>query len=145
MLEGQIRADGFGTRIWERLWLGSSDDAERLADANLNRITTVITLSDSPVRSIRPDVNYIHIPIEHGAVSVGRFDAVIDAMSENIRWGRVLLHCDKGANAAPSLTAAYMDSVGYRNLNTALAEIHRVRPFVHPSNALLNSLRRNLA
>jgi hypothetical protein len=133
------------TQIWERLFLGSLADSETLVDSNQQGFTTVITLSQSPVRSKRDDVLYVHIPIDEAKpVSVGRFDAVIDAIAENIRWGTVLMHCDEHGGGAPSLTAAWMAAVGYKNLDGALAEIKHVHPFTSPSDTLLESIRRHL-
>jgi protein-tyrosine phosphatase len=133
------------TRIWERLFLGSLADAEELVDANPGGITTVISLSEIPVASRREGVNYLHIPIEDDEpVPVRQFDRILDSLTENIRWGSVLLHCGVGVSRAPSLAAAYMDAVGYKSLDAALDEIRRVRPFVHPSTALVESLKENL-
>jgi protein-tyrosine phosphatase len=56
----------------------------------------------------------------------------------------VLLHCASGMSRAPSFTAAWMASVGYKNLDAALAEIKRLRPFILPSDTLLESIRRHL-
>ena len=74
------------TRIWERLYLGSFADAQRLVRANPNGITTVISLSESSVSARRRDVNYLHIPIEDDQpVPVGQFDSIMDAIAENVR------------------------------------------------------------
>jgi hypothetical protein len=45
---------------------------------------------------------------------------------------------------APSLAAAYIDSVGYKGIDAAIKEIRKVRPFIHPSSTLLESLKENL-
>ncbi|MES2392946.1 MAG: hypothetical protein V4555_14970 [Acidobacteriota bacterium] len=133
------------TRLWERLYLGSLADSERLMDSNRHGITTVITLSKSPVSSKRHDVNYIHIPVEDAkAVSVGRFDAVMDTIAENIRWGTVLVQSDKAGNTALNFAAAWMAAVGYKNIDGALVEIRQLHPFMTPSRTLLSSIRRNL-
>lgn len=133
------------TRIWERLYLGNLADSEGLVDSNEQGITTVITLSESPLRSKRDDVLYLHIPIDEAKpVSVGQFDAVIDAIAENIRWGTVLTHCDEDGSVAPHFVAAWMAAVGYKNLDAGLAEIGRLRPIIHPSDVLLESIRRHL-
>lgn len=133
------------TKIWERLYIGSLADAEELAEGNPHRIATVISLSEIPVASRHEGVNYLHLPIEDDEpVPVRQFDAIMDTLSENIRWGTVLLHCGVGVSRAPSLAAAYMDAVGYKSLDAALDEIRRVRPFVHPSTALVESLKENL-
>jgi hypothetical protein len=37
-----------------------------------------------------------------------------------------------------------MDAVGFKNVDAALDEIRRVRPFIHPSTVLVESLKENL-
>jgi protein-tyrosine phosphatase len=133
------------TQIWERLWVGGLTDAERLARGNPNEIDTVISLCSECVSTKRRGVNYVHIPIEDARpIPVGKFDAVIDAISENIRWGTILLHCGVGISRAPTLTAAYMHCVGYRTIEASLSEIERLRPIINPSRILLDSIRRHL-
>jgi hypothetical protein len=134
------------TRIWERLFLGSFADSVRLVDSNQHGLTTVITLSESSVRSKRDDVLYVHIPVDETTpVRVGRFDAVIDAIAENIRWGTVLLNCDDDGSGASSFAAAWMATVGYKTIDAALAEIEELQPYINPSKTLLASIRRYLA
>lgn len=133
------------TQVWERLWVGDFADAEELAGNSLHGITTVISLSDIPIETRRRGINYLYIPIEDDEpVPIRQFDQILDALSENIRWGSVLLHCSGGVSRAPSMAAAYMDTVGYKNFDAALGEIRRVRPFVNPSKILLNGIRRHL-
>jgi protein-tyrosine phosphatase len=133
------------TQVWERLFLGSLADAEELADDNPRGITTVISLSEVAVRTRREDVNYVHLPIEDDVpVPVLQFYGVMDSIRKNIRWGSVLLHCGVGVSRAPSFTAAWMAAVGYKNIDTAIKEIRQVRPFISPSNILLNSLKEHL-
>ncbi|HWA95082.1 MAG TPA: dual specificity protein phosphatase [Terracidiphilus sp.] len=133
------------TRVWERLWVGGLDDAEALAQDNPDGIATVISFCNCPVRVKRWDVNYLHLPFEDGLpIPVRKFDAIIDAMAENVRWGRVLVHCTQGMSRAPSMAAAWMHVVGFKNIDAALDEIRRVRDFIWPSDILLESLRRHL-
>jgi protein-tyrosine phosphatase len=133
------------SQVWERLWLGGIADAEELAAGNPHRITTVVSLSEIRVESKRRGVNYLHLPVEDGEpVPSRKLDRILDAIAENIRWGTVLLHCASGMSRAPSFTAAWMASVGYKNLDAALAEIKRLRPFILPSEILVESIRRHL-
>jgi protein-tyrosine phosphatase len=133
------------TRIWERLWIGGIDNAEELADENPHGIMTVISLSILPVHTRRWDISYMHLPIEDNmAVPVQQFDRIMDAIGENIRWGTALLHCSLGISRAPSLAAAYMDAVGCMGINAAIKEIRQMRPFIHPSTVLVESLKENL-
>ena len=133
------------TRIWERLYIGSLADAEALADNNPRSISTVVSLSEIPVENKSRDINYLQLSIEDDEqVSARQFDAIMDGLYENIRWGRVLLNSGQGISLAPSLAAAYMDAVGYKNVDAALKEIRQIRPFIHPSTTLLNSLKEHL-
>src|ERR1035437_2779480 len=133
------------TQVWERLYVGSLADAEELADDNPDGITTVISLSEVAVQTRREEVNYVHLPIEDDVpVPVRQFYGVMDAIRKNIRWGTLLLHCGMGVSRAPSLAAAYMAAVGYKGIDAALKEIRKVRPFIHPSSTLVNSLKENL-
>ena len=133
------------TRVWERLYIGGLADAEELADDNPDCITTVISLSEVSVRTRREDVKYVHLPIEDDmSVPVRQFYCIMDAIRKNIRWGTVLLHCGVGVSRAPSLAAAYMAAVGYKNIDAAIKEIRQVRPFIHPSTELVESLKEHL-
>ena len=133
------------TRIWERLYIGGLADAEELADENTNDITTVISLSEIPVQTRREDVNYVHLPIEDDmSVPVRQFYGVMDAIRKNIRWGTELLHCGVGVSRAPSMAAAYIDSVGCKGIDAAINDIRKARPFIHPSTVLVESLKEHL-
>jgi dual specificity phosphatase 12 len=133
------------TRVWERLFIGGIADAEELAAGNPSGITTVVSLSEIPVAAMRRNICYLHLPVsDDEPVPVHQFDAIIDALIENLRWGTVLLHCGVGVSRAPSLAAAYMATVGYKSIDAALGEIRKLRPFIHPSSTLLNSLKEHL-
>ena len=133
------------TQIWERLFVGSLQDAQRLSRRNSNRIATVISLSEQCVEKKAAGVNYIHIPIEdEEPVPVGQFDRIMDALALNIRQGNMLVHCALGLSRSPTLTAAYLHRVGYKHIDAAIEEIRKVRPIIDPSTTLLNSIRRHL-
>lgn len=133
------------TRIWERLFIGGIADAEELGENNPHGISTVISLSEIPVESKSRGINCLHLPIEDDEpVPVRQFDRILDALCENIRWGRVLLHCSRGMSRAPSMAAAYMAACGYRDIDAAIEEIRKVRPFIHPSTVVVESLKENL-
>jgi dual specificity phosphatase 12 len=133
------------TKIWERLYIGGIADAEELADANPSGITTVISLCELPVESKRRGICYLHLPVtDDEPVPVHQFDRILDALYENCRWGSVLLHCSLGISRAPSMGAAFMAACGYKNIDAALNEIRKVRPFIHPSTVLVESLKEHL-
>jgi predicted protein tyrosine phosphatase len=133
------------TRVWERLFLGGRNDAENIFRSNPFKITTVVSLCEEQVLRHTSGVNYIHLPIaDDKRIEVGQFDAIIDALGENIRWGTVLLHCGSGVSRAPVLAAAWMQVVGYKNIDGALEEIASLRPIITPSGILLSSVKRHL-
>jgi protein-tyrosine phosphatase len=133
------------TQVWERLYLGDWNDAEKLAKSNPQRIDTVITLCEDSVMARARRVNYRHLPINDArAIPVAKLDAILDAIGENIRWGKVLVNCGAGMSRAPAMTAAWMHMVGYKNVDAALEEIAELRPIIDPSPVLLRSIKEHL-
>jgi protein-tyrosine phosphatase len=133
------------TQIWERLFIGGLTDAQRLAKGNPNGIDTVISLCEQCITAKRHGLNYIHIPIEDDCpLPAGQFDFIMDAICENIRWGKVLLNCGVGLSRAPTLAAAFWHVVGYKNIDAAIEEIRAVRTIINPSKILFESIRRHL-
>src|ERR1017187_583176 len=117
------------TLIWERLFVGSIGDAEALAESNPFGITTVLILCGETVRQPAPGVNYLHFPVpEARPIPVGDLDGIIDALWENIRWGKVLLASQGGSSRAPLIAAAWMDCCGYKDIDAALVDIGTLRP-----------------
>jgi protein-tyrosine phosphatase len=132
-------------RVWERLYLGDWDDAEKLAKSNPNHITTVVTVCEDAVISRARRVNYLHFAIaDSRAIPVAKLDAILDAIGENIRWGKVLINCGAGMSRAPIVTAAWMDACGYKNVEAALEELAELRPIIDPSPTLLKSVKEHL-
>ena len=87
-------------------------------------------------------LNYIHLHVEDAqTIPVGQFDAIIGAIAENIRRGKVLIHCGSGVSRAPVMTAAWMHAVGHKSLDAALLEIAGLHPIINPSAILLASVR----
>ena len=133
------------TRVWERLFVGNLQDAERLARKNPSGIDTVITLCEQSVEDKAAGVRYIHLPIEDDeAVPSDQFEAVMDSIAVNIQDGNVLVHCALGLSRSPTLTAAYMHRVGYKHFNFSLAEIEQLRPIVEPSETLRSRVKETL-
>ena len=129
------------TKVWERLFIGRIGEAEALAESNPFGITTVITLCRKAVRAKAEGINYLRFPITNARpLPVGRLDAIIDAMWENIRWGTVLLVSQSGTTRAPMIAAAWMHCCGYKNIDAALAEIRTMRT-IEPNPVLLSSVK----
>jgi protein-tyrosine phosphatase len=133
------------TRIWERLYVGDRNDAERLGKSNPAGITSIISLCEEKIPRRNFAINYVHLPIaDKKPIRVGQFDAIVNELTENIRWGTVLIHCDSGMSRAPIMAATWMELVGYKNIDAALEEIGGLRPIIAPSKTLLSSVRRHL-
>ncbi len=132
------------TQIWERLLIGGLNDVETLAKSNPLGVTTVVTLCPEGVRNKAEGINYPHIPLrESRPIPAGKLDEIIDALWENIRWGKVLIHSAAGSGRAPVLAAAWMHCCGYKNIDDALDEIGRLRP-IDPSPALFERVKRGV-
>jgi len=133
------------TQVWERLYIGSRDDAERLYMSNSFGITTVLSLCEEGVLLRHPAVNYLHVPIvDNQPLGAGQFEAFINAVAGNIFGGTVLLHCGLGVSRAPIMAASWMHCCGYKSIGAALEEIARLRPSIAPSGVLLASVKEHL-
>ena len=133
------------TKIWDRLFLGSLLDAERLGRGNPLGISAVISLSETAPCNTRREITYIHVPIDDAQpIPVNQFDAIMRAIADHIRSGKVLIHCGSGVSRAPVITAAWMHLAGHKNFDAALEEIAALRPFINPSAVLLASVKAHL-
>jgi protein-tyrosine phosphatase len=101
------------TRIWERLYLGNTKDAEQIANANPMGIAAVISLCAEAPRSRGKDLSYTSIPIDDsGLLSARKFAAVMSAIATAVGRGKVLVHCAGGMSRSPILLAAWLDHCG---------------------------------
>jgi len=109
------------SRICSRLFLGGIKDAERLATDNSVGITAVISLCTEEIVPKRRDIKYVRIPVDDAnPVPLPEFEAVMAAIAEHIRGGKILLHCGAGMSRSPIFAAAWMHRVGYRDIESAL-------------------------
>jgi hypothetical protein len=129
------------TQVWQRLFIGERGDAEALSRANPHGISTVLTLSKRKVTKSVSGVNYLYFPLEtSGPMPAARFDQIIDAIAENIRWGSILLQSHTGQNRSPVLAAAWMDVVGAKEISAGLEEIRERGP-ITPNRRLVKSVK----
>ena len=134
------------TRLCSRLFVGGIKDAERLATDNPAGITAVISLCAEEVVPKRRDVKYVRIPIDDDRpISPPQFEAVMSAIAEHVRYGKVLLHCVGGMSRSPIFAAAWMHRCGYLCVENALLEIADLRPVIDPSPVLLRSVKGHLS
>src|SRR5208282_4713340 len=74
------------SKVWERLFVGGRNDAERLYLSNPYDITTVISLCERPVICLSPFIVYLHVPInDRCPLPADQFDFLIEAIADNIR------------------------------------------------------------
>lgn len=133
------------TRIWQRLSVGSLQDAEHLATANPLGITSVLSLCPKALSMRAPAIHYVQLPVADScAMSARQFDQIVAAIAQGIRRGKLLVHCAGGISRSPIIAAAWMHRCGYAAIDAALAEIADLRPIIDPSPVLLDSVRRLL-
>jgi len=131
------------TKVSERLFLGSSEDAEALAKANPHQIKAVLTLSESPIRQQTPAVRYMHFPIRDARpIPVAWLNSILTAIEQNFHDGPILVHCAAGLSRSPTVVAAFLDRVGFLSFPAALRFIEQIRPAIAP---LVESIRSELA
>jgi len=129
------------TNIWERIYLGSLEDAEQLARSNPRRITTVISLCQEPINHHTAKITYIRIPIwDTRPISAQKLEDIMFAMAIGVRRGNVLVHCLAGKSRSPIVVAAWLDRCGYAGIDKALSQIAELRD-VAPSRILLASVK----
>ncbi len=129
------------TKIWERIYVGSLNDASLLTRSNPRRITTVVSLCREKLLLRSSKIIYIHIPIQDARpISAQKFEDVMLAIAVGVRRGNLLVHCLEGINRSPIMIAAWMDRCGYADIDKALTEIAKLRDLA-PSRTLLTSVR----
>lgn len=135
------------TQVWERLFIGRIGDAEALAESNPLDVTTVVTLCRETVQNFATGVNYLRFPMRDARpIPVGRFDAIVDALWDNIRWGAVLVHSLDGMNRAPILAAAWMHVVGCKGIDGAQSlDFHQFRAMMEDLRPYLDLRARSQA
>ena len=133
------------TRVWDRLYLGSLVDAEKIAHSNQLEITTVVSLCSQQVFTRGTGIHYIHIPVLDACpIAAPKFDMIMACIDEGIRKGSVLLHCASGVSRSPVFAAAWMHQCRYRNFDLALKEIAELRPVIDPCVELCASVKKHL-
>jgi len=134
------------SRLCSRLFVGGIKDAAGLATDNSAGITAVISLCAEEVVPKRRDAKYVRIPIDDDRpISLPQFEAVMSAIAEHVRNGKVLLHCVGGMSRSPILAASWMHRCGYLHIESALLEIAELRPVIDPSPVLLRSAMEHLS
>jgi len=130
------------TKVFERLYVGDADDADRLAITNPDGITAVLNVNTEVNQQWRDGITYVFFLLnEHERISPRRFEQLMVTISDLIRAGTLLVHCSAGSERSPVIVAAYMHLIGYKNFNDALSELRSLRPVVAPSSLILERAR----
>jgi protein-tyrosine phosphatase len=133
------------TRIWQRLSLGSLQDAKQLSNANPLGFSTVLSLCPEEPFPKRQSINYVRIPIADSLpIPPRQFVQVMREIAKGIRRGHLFVHCVGGMSRSPVMCAAWMALCGYAAIDAALAEIAELRPIVDPSPVLFASAKEHL-
>jgi hypothetical protein len=78
------------TQVWEHLYIGSLNDAERLTADNPASITTVVSLCPEDVLPKAKGIKYEGIPIPDAQpISAAQFEEIMKTLAEQIRRGAV--------------------------------------------------------
>lgn len=129
---------------FERLFVADLRAAERLAIENPLRIRTVVSVCTERIQARNKEILYVQVPVlDAQPLPLEVVDEVMRTIARNISAGRVLIHCGAGLSRSPVVAALYFDLVGYRNFDSALDELSRLRA-IDPSPILVRSAREYL-
>ena len=129
------------TPVSTRLFLGSLEDAERLAKDNPYQIQAVITLCKRRVRHRVAGIRYLEFPVRDAQpIPIALLNAILEAIYQAVAEGAVLVHCDSGISSAPTLVASFLDQTGSAKFEDAICTLRKLRPEIAPSPNLIRSI-----
>lgn len=130
------------TRVFERLYLGDANDADRLADTNPEGITAVVNVSTQMHQHWRDGNTYVYYYLhENERIDPPKFERIMTQIGKLIRAGTVLVHCSAGSSRSPVVVALYLHVCGYKNFDEALSHLRTLRPVVAPSKLMIESAK----
>jgi protein-tyrosine phosphatase len=110
------------TQIWQRLSVGSLEDAKLLVSSNSSGIKTAVSLCSGEVVPRDDRIEYVQIPIaDSQPICQKQFDDIMATIAVSVRRGAVLVHCASGISRSPVVCAAWMQRCGYASIDAALA------------------------
>jgi len=151
-LADQITRKASGQPLWPvsqvqpLLYVGGQHSAKGWPAMQARGIQAIVNLreadKDDAARGIAPAA-YLHLPTpDNTPPSLDDLARGVQFIAQHMEQGRaVYVHCGVGVGRAPSQVAAYLISTG-RSPQEALAEIRRVRPFIHLTRAQQQQLAR---
>lgn len=82
------------TKVLERLFLGSLENAEELTLADLHQIRTVVTLCEDPVQRQTPAIRYLQFRVRDARpIPIAWLNAILTAVEERMARGPSLVKC----------------------------------------------------
>ena len=139
------RPDSSVTAVTTRLLLGRAADAEQLAKDNPHQVQTVITLCEKGVKRRAAGIRYLHFPVRDAQpIPIALLNAILEAIYQAVAEGTVLVHCHFGLSRAPTLIAAYFDSIGFLRFMEAIRYLEELRPAIAPSPVLVHTIAHEL-
>jgi protein-tyrosine phosphatase len=121
------------TQVWERLYIGSLNDAKRLNADNPASITTVVSLCPELLPKAK-GIKYVRIPIADAQpIPPVQFAEIMKTLAEQISSGTVLLVCAAGMCRSVIMAAAWMHCSGNLDFESGMQYIGGLRPTIDPS------------
>lgn len=133
------------SQIWDRLYVGCYYDAEQLNHFNPHRIDFVVNCTPDRVEH-RNGIQSVVLGLEDGhPVPIDTLITALQAIRRAMAYDKtVLVHCHAGMSRAPSITAAYMYSAGFKSFDDFVQYIKDRRPIIKPHFEITNSIKRLL-
>jgi len=134
------------SQVRPQLYLGGQHSPKGWPAMQARGIKAVVNLreayKDDAARGIAPAA-YLHLPTaDNTPPSLDDLARGVQFIAQQLQQGQaVYVHCGVGVGRAPSQVAAYLISTGL-SADEALAEIRRVRPFIHLTRAQRQQLER---
>ena len=130
------------TKVFERLYVGDADDADRLAITNPDGITAVLNVNTEVNQQWRDGITYVFFLLnEYERISPRRFEGLMLTIGKLIRAGTVLVHCGAGSSRSPVVVAVYMHLIGFKKFDDALSELRGLRPVVASSKLIIEGAK----
>ena len=134
------------TLVRSGLFLGSREDARRLAHSNPGGIRTVIAVTGETPVCQGKGIRYVPIAVlDNVAIPAMTFASVMRAIEEGQQRGPTLVCCALGISRSPSLVAAYLHHTGFLGFEDAILYLQSLRPCVSPSPVLVESIKQHLS
>jgi hypothetical protein len=124
-------------RVLDRIWIGSSRDA----DAPLAALgfTGVLDLRDGR-RPISDQVRVFHVANRDGDPwTVAQINNALDFAERQVKKGRILIMCDAAMSRSVSMTIGYLVRTGWDEAS-AYEAVRRARPKAAPRRQMLASV-----